>query len=193
MNAPGHHPAPLLPALRNVAHNPLVLLRQWNWKAAALSASIRGTLFLLANRHAGQGQAAKAMAVEMAFATVAAGVAGAFTQQLRHARPRLWTGVVLLLGVPLALLLAQAAVHHLAGTPRLRSGLLWSFVFASLASAFNWFAMDRGIFLTGGQQGFWQDLSAFPRLAWQAATGPWQAQAESRPDEAAPRDDAAVL
>lgn len=163
---------PLKDALRTMLRNPSCLLRDWNWKAAAFSAMMRGTLFFLVNRYAGRASAVKAMLVEMVYATAVAGLAGAITQRLRHAMPRIATAAVVMLAVPLAMLAGQAVLHHSMRTPRLRSGLLLSFLFASLANGFTWFAMSRNVFVTGSSQGFFQDLARLPKLLLQIFSKP---------------------
>lgn len=155
---------PLQQELSWMLRHPLCLLKQWNWKAAAFSAMLRGVLFFVLNLRAGHAVAAKAMGVEVLYATAAAGLAGAATQRLRYATPQRATAAVILLGIPVVMLVAQAAVHHATGTPRLRSSLLASFVFASLATGFNWFAMRQGVFVTQGPTSFWHDLLQVPRL-----------------------------
>jgi hypothetical protein len=149
---------------------PLLVLRQWNWKAALFSALLRAILFFFTNRHAGRNSAFKAMLVELVYATFAAGVAGAVTQRLRHAVPRAATAVVVWLAVPAAMLLAQAAVHDALGTPRLRVSLIASFLFSAFATGFNWFAMSRGVFVTGEGRSFARDLLLVPRLILQFVT-----------------------
>ena len=136
----------------------MLLLREWNWKAATISALLRGTMFFVLNFRAGHTQAVRAMLVEVVYGAAAAGLAGTVTQRLRYAMPLWRTVLVVLLLIPLLLMLGQAAVHGVMGTPRLRSGLLLSFVFASLASGLNWWAMRNGLFLTGSGQGFFADL-----------------------------------
>ena len=154
--------------LRNVLHamlrHPLTLLREWNWKAAMFSAMLRGVLFFFTNLHAGRARAGKAMLVELVYATVAAGLAGAVTQRLRHAVPRAATAAFVWLAIPAVMLAVQAAVHHAMGTPRLRASLLASFAFAALATGFNWFAMSRGAFVTGEGRSFARDLVLMPKL-----------------------------
>ncbi len=144
--------------------HPAVLLREWNWKAAAFSAIIRGLIFFVTNRHSSHASAWRALGVEVVYAIAAAGVAGTVTQRLRYARPLWQTALVLLFVVPLAMLAAQALVHHLAGTPRVRAGLLLSFGFASFATGFNWFAMRHGIFVAGNGRSFLRDLAALATL-----------------------------
>ena len=147
--------------------HPLTLLRDWNWKAAVFSAMLRGVLFFLTNLHAGRARAGKAMLVELVYATVAAGLAGAVTQRLRHAIHRAATAAVIWLAIPALMLAAQAAVHHAMGTPRLRASLRASFIFAAFATGFNWFAMSRGAFVTGEGRSFARDLLLVPKLLLQ--------------------------
>jgi hypothetical protein len=160
---------PLRDALRMMLRHPLTLMREWNWKAAVFSALLRGLLFFFTNLHAGRARAGKAMLVELVYATVAAGIAGAVTQRLRHTVPRAATAGVVWLAIPALMLSAQALVHHAMGTPRLRASLLASFVFAAFATGFNWFAMSRGAFVTGEGRSFARDLLLVPRLLLQFA------------------------
>lgn len=160
-------PVPLRTATGEMLRRPLTLVRDWNWKAAAFSAMLRGLLFFLTNLHAGRARAGRALLVEMVYATFAAGLAGAATQRLRHAVPRAATAAVVWLALPLLMLAAQAAVHHAMGTPHLRAGLIASFVFAAFATGFNWFAMGRGAFVTGEGRSFGRDLLLAPRLILQ--------------------------
>ncbi len=163
---------PLRTALRDLLHHPATLLYEWNWKAATFSALLRAMMFLGINLGAGRGRAVRAMLVEAVYATVAAGFAGAVTQRLRRAVPVRATALVVWCGIPLVLLSAQAAVHHAMGTPRLGWSLFASFVFAALATGFNWFAMSRGAFVTGEGRPFRRDLQRVPRLLWQFVTAP---------------------
>lgn len=141
-------PVRLSDVLRTVARDPRLLLCEWNCKAAAISALLRGIMFFLLNIRAGHTHAVRAMLVELAYGAAAAGFAGSLTQRLRYAVPLRRTALVVLLLLPLLLMLGQAAVHEAMRTPRLLSGLMLSFVFASLASGFNWWAMRQGFSLT---------------------------------------------
>ena len=158
---------PMPHALRSMLRHPVELLRAWNWKAALFSALLRGLIFFAANLHGGTALAARAMLVEVLYATVAAGCAGAVTQRLRHAIPRAATALVVWLAIPAVMLAAQAAVHRALHTPHLRTGLIVSFLFASCASGFTWFAMSRGVFVTGEKRPFIRDLLLVPGLILQ--------------------------
>ena len=151
-------------AMLTMLRHPLTLLTDWNWKAALFSAILRGLMFFLINLRAGRASAGKAMLVEVVYAAVAAGLAGAVTQRLRFALPRFATAAVMWLILPACMLAAQAAVHHAMGTPRLRASLIASFLFAAFATGFNWFAMARGVFVTGQGRPFLRDLLLVPQL-----------------------------
>ena len=66
------------------------------------------------------------------------------------------------------------------GTPKLRGSLAASFVFAALASGFNWFAMSRGAFVTGEGRSFARDLMLVPKLLVQFLAWPFRQVFASR-------------
>ena len=151
-------------ALEQMRRHPVELLRAWNWKTAALSAMIRAAIFFRVNLRAGGAAALKAMLVEAAYAIVAAGLAGAVSQRLRHAEPRRRAALVICLAIPAVLLALQALVHRVMGTPRLGRSLAASFCLAALGTGFNWFAMSRGALVTGAGRPLWRDLLLLPKL-----------------------------
>ena len=157
-------------ALREMAHHPFGLLQDWNWKTATLSALIRAVVFFRVNLRAGHAAASRAMLVEAVYAIVAAGLAGAVLQRLRHAEPRRQTALLICLLIPFSLLAMQALVHAVMGTPRLGWSLLASFCMAALGTGFNWFAMSRGALVTGAPRSLAGDLLLLPRLIWQFVT-----------------------
>lgn len=125
------------------------LVRTWSWKAAMLSAVLRAGTFFVTNLRAGRHKAIEAMLVEAAFAIFVAGLMGAVSQRLRIAQPPWATFTFVCLAMPMMLLLTQSVVHHAAGTRYLGTGLIVSFFFAAIASAFSWYAMRRGVLLGG--------------------------------------------
>jgi len=141
------------------------LLRAWSWKTAAMSAFFRAMIFLFANRHAGEKNALTAGLVEAVFAIFASGLLGAVTQRLRDARPLWATALVVWLGMPGLMTVAQWAVHRQFATAHLAAGLISSFVFAAVASGFTWYAMRRGVLLTGvGGDTVSHDAKTLPRV-----------------------------
>ncbi len=154
--------------------HPLGLLADWNWKSGVLSALLYSPVFFAGNRRAGHHAAFKALAVEAIYSVITAGLAGSVTQRLRHAVPRARTALVVWLGLPSALLLGRLVVHTALGTPRLRASLVASFLFAALASGFNWFSMSRGAFVTGEPRSFARDLRLVPQLLYSFVTAPFR-------------------
>ena len=137
----------------------------WSWKAAACTAVLRALAFFLANLQSGRDKAAKAMFVEAAFAIFAGGLIGAVSQHLRRAKPLWATALLLCVGLPGLMTLAQAGVHHIAGTQHQSSGLLASFCLAGAAAGYTWYAMRQGAMLGGIEQTtVTHDLRALPRI-----------------------------
>ncbi len=128
------------------------LVPPWSWKAAACSAVLRAATFFLTNLRSGRWEATKAMLVEALFAIFAGGLIGAVSQQLRRARPLWATAVLVWAGLPGLMIIAQFAVHRIAGTPHLGAGLITSFGLAAVASAFSWYAMRQGAMLGGNDE-----------------------------------------
>jgi hypothetical protein len=153
-------------ALGDIARRPVTnLLTGWNWKAALISVCIRATVFFTTNLRAGHSSALRASLVEAGFAIVAAGALAAITQRIRHAKPVWATGMTVWLGVPALLVTMQSEVHHLAGTPHMKTGLIASFAMAAFGSGFNWYAQRRGVLITGSESagGDWKVL---PKVIW---------------------------
>jgi len=167
-------PASLASALREVARQPVhTLLEAWNWKAAATSAMVRGSIFLATNLHAGPVSAIRALLVEGVFATFASGTLGAVTQRVRKAHPLWATMLFIWAALPVVMIAAEYAVHRLAGTTNMRAGLIASFACAAVASGFTWYAMHRGVMLAGEQSTtVAHDLRTLPGVAWDFAMLP---------------------
>jgi hypothetical protein len=139
-------------------------IRHWNWKSATLSSVCRAFLFFLVNLPAGLDAGLRAMAVEMVFRACASGIFGSATQAFRHAQPMVTATLTALILIPAAGHLAEYAVHRLAGTARLGESIAVSVSFSVLTTAFNLFAMRRGVLVVGDQQQtFLSDLRSLPR------------------------------
>jgi hypothetical protein len=156
----------LLAAITDLFHRPVFnLVRTWSWKAALISAMLRAGTFFATNLRAGKHKALEAMLVEAAFAIFVAGLMGAVSQRLRSAQPPWATFTFVCLFMPMLLLLIQSTVHHAAGTRYLGTGLIVSFCFAAIASAFSWYAMRRGVLLGGADStSLDHDLRKLPRI-----------------------------
>ena len=169
MNMQERHTAPdnLRQALIGMIKNPIgTIVPPWSWKAAALSAVVRAAAFFSSNLHSGLHQATKAMLVEAVFAVFAGGLVGAVSQQLRRAQPLWATALVVVIGFPGAMILAQIGVHHFAKTPHQSSGILVSFFLAAISAAFSWYAMRHGAMLGGiDQTSVGHDLRCMPGIS----------------------------
>jgi hypothetical protein len=153
---------PLSGALWDILRRPVTnLVTAWNWKAACISVVIRATVFFTTNLRAGRSSALRASLTEAAFAIFAAGLLAAVTQRVRHATPVWATGLFVWLGVPTILLTLQSTVHHLSGTPHMKTGLITSFCMAAVGTGFNWYAQRRGVLVTGSESSG-GDLKALP-------------------------------
>ncbi|MGE0393703.1 MAG: hypothetical protein AB7P67_09060, partial [Vicinamibacterales bacterium] len=141
-----------------------MLGRRWNYKSALLSSITRATLFFCVNLTAGLDGASAAAGTEFVFRLVTSGFYGAMTQAFRHVEPR-WQGqVAALILLPAVGHSLELLVHWLRGTPELAASLGASVAFTALSTAFNLFAMQRGVLIVGeGRQTLWQDLRSLPR------------------------------
>ena len=141
------------------------LVPPWSWKAAAFAAVFRGIAFFVTNLRAGQAEATRALVVEAIFAFIAGGLIGAVSQQLRNAEPLWETAIVVWIGLPGTMLLAQTGVHRLARTPHLTGGLVLSFCLASVSAAFSWYAMRQGAMLGGSDETtVYHDVRVLPKI-----------------------------
>jgi len=142
------------------------LLRQWNWKAAALSILFRSPIYVAASLHSGWRETLAVLVAESAVCAGTAGFYGAFVQAIRDAQPSWATALVITLFVPAVMQAVEYLVHWLRGTHHLHSVLIGSVVVSALSSLFNWFAMRRGTLLVGAEgKSFHRDLLRLPLLA----------------------------
>ena len=165
--APREPPEDLSRALSAMLRSPIrTIVPPWSWKAAACSAVVRALAFFLTNLQSGHSAATKAMLVEAVYAVFAGGLIGAVSQQLRRAKPLWATALLICIGLPGLMTLAQVAIHHFAGTPHQSGGLLVSLCFAGLTASFSWYAMRRGAMLGGTEATtVWHDLQSLPRIS----------------------------
>lgn len=152
----------VLGVLADVGRHPIRhLVRNWNWKSSVCSSVVRAAIFFALNTPAGLEPATRAMMTELIFRALASGVLGSLTQALRYSRPQLAALVVL----PALGHIAEYVVHSHAGTPRLGASIAASLAFSVLTTAFNLFAMRRGVLIVGpGQRSFTSDMTQLPAL-----------------------------
>lgn len=141
------------------------LVRNWNWKAATLSAIVRGSLWFAANVKHGLAAAAGAMSVESAFYALIAGFYGALTQSFRRAEPPWLATMTLMVLLPCLNHTFEFLLHRANGTKSIRAGVIASITLSLLSSMFNLFVMRRGALIVGQeQQSLLADLQRMPRL-----------------------------
>lgn len=172
-----------LPVLA-VFHHPAIVVRQWNWKAAALSAAGRAPVFLVGSYSYGWDRALLAFAVEIAYRAATAGFFAAFTQAIRYRRPTWLAALLITLAVPSLSLSLDYGVHRFMNTPNLGASILVSVMISTTASLFTWYSMRHGTLLVGEEQdGFVNDLRRLPRLVLGFAILPfvWVRRSMARP------------
>ena len=107
----------LYSALRDIVFRPVkTLVPPWSWKAAALSALLRGITFFVGNLRSGYQHALQAMMVEAVFAIFAAGLIGAVSQRLGASRPVWVIAAIVCLGLP-ALMVPASLAYTVPHTP----------------------------------------------------------------------------
>lgn len=144
------------------------LVLRWHWKAALLSACVRGTLFFTVTLSAGASAAFAAMRLEALIYAVLAGFYGALIQSFRRVQPAWAATLTVMCLLPLINHSIEFAIHALNGTPRLGKGMAVSIGFSFLSSCFNLFAMRRGVFIVGDERrSLPADLRQMPRVLWQ--------------------------
>jgi hypothetical protein len=146
-------------------HPGQVLLRDWNWKAAFVSAAIRATIYLVTSLKAGWRAGLFAMAVEAIYRVPLSGLCGSFIQAFRHARPKWAATFTVMVCLPIAMHSVELAIHWLQGAPRLWLSLSVSVIFTIVAARFNLYAMRRGAYVVGREgRSFITDLQHTPAI-----------------------------
>ncbi len=141
------------------------LIRRWNWKAALLSSLLRATIFFFTNLIAGWHAALGAMLAELVFRSITSGFYGAITESFSLARPAWAATAAAMVALPLLAHSMEFLVHWVRGTPKLGLSIGTSVAFTGLSTAFNLYAMRRGVLTTtGSSQSLRHDLSQIPRL-----------------------------
>lgn len=143
------------------------LVARWNWKAAVLSALLRGALVFAVNLRAGVDEAGAALAVEFAYRGATSGFFASLTQAFRRAEPAWAAELVVAVAIPFVAHILEYAAHGLVGTAELNRAMAASVAFTVVSVTFTLFAMRRGVFIVGDddRQPLWRDVAAMPGLA----------------------------
>jgi hypothetical protein len=152
--------------LGGMARHPIrQLMWRWNWKSALLSSLLRATIFFFTNLIAGWHAALGAMLAELALRSVTSGFYGAITESVSVARPTWAATAAAMVALPFLAHSLEFIVHWLRGTPKLGLSIGTSVIFTALSTAFNLYAMRRGILITtGNSKSLRHDLSQIPPL-----------------------------
>jgi len=141
----------------------LVLL--WNWKAAVLSATLRGPIYFTAALQKGWSVALVTLLLEASFCALGVGLYNALVQMLKDAEPQWLTVTLLAVVFPGSLQSLEYLMHWLRGTPHLRIASIISLGASGISTLFNWYAMRRGVMLVGAEgRGFFADLRQMPMV-----------------------------
>jgi hypothetical protein len=141
------------------------LVRRWNWKSALLSSLFRATIFFFTNLISGWNAAVGAMLTELVFRGATSGFYGAITESFSEARPAWAATAAAMVALPCMAHSLEFLVHWLRGTPKLGLSIGTSMIFTAFSTAFNLYAMRRGVLTTNGKSGsLLGDLSRIPSL-----------------------------
>jgi hypothetical protein len=145
--------------------DPIRLVARWNWKSAILSSAFRATIFFLVNLTAGWHAAIGAMLAELLLRLVTSGFYGALTEAFSAAEPAWQATFVALVGLPLLNHSLEFLLHWSRHTPVLGPSIAASILFTTLSTAFNLYAMRRGVLTVGGgSKSLQHDLMRIPQL-----------------------------
>ena len=136
----------------------------WNYKSAVASASVRSLLFFATTLSAGW-NAATAFLAEYLFRFCTAGFYGALTQRIGRIEPERLSMALAIIVLPTVAHTMEFVVHWARGTANLQLSIAVSMAFTVVSTAFNVFAMRRGVLRCGPGAGtMLDDLRRLPRL-----------------------------
>jgi hypothetical protein len=105
------------------------------------------------------------MLAELALRSITSGFYGAITESFSLARPAWVATTTATVALPFLAHSMEFVVHWLRGTPKLGLSIGTSVIFTALSTAFNLYAMRRGILVTSrNSKSLRHDLSQIPPL-----------------------------
>lgn len=163
-------------ALRGVWREPAQLVRQWNYKGAIMSGSLRAPIFLityLAGRESIKLAVGAALA-QFVFRFIFAGVGGALIQAFRRVEPAWKALAAILLIVPVIShifeFLVQISFAYFTQTgAHTDAAIIRSICLSILSALFSLFIMRRDVMIVGEAESksLWSDLARFPVLIFE--------------------------
>ena len=203
-------PAPPTPlrvfdVFRELLRHPIrSVVMRWNWKAAVLSALLRGPIFFFTYifKKDGLKLAVGAAIAQSIFRFIFGGVNGSIIQSFSKVEPA-WHAV---LTVPIILAIfshlvefcVQTLYDNQTGVNGKGRAIMFSVIVSAISAIFNLFAMRRGALLVKdeSQQSIWRDLRRMPWLAFEFLSFPlvWtmrksKKRTNGQPDEVENADD----
>jgi len=152
-----------------------IVTERWNWKAAAVSGVMRGSIYFFTHISLGLRAALGAMSVEFVFRSLNSGVSASIAQSFRKATPK-WLATLCVMGMlPAYGHTIEYTLHTISGDQNRNKSILVSISFSILSALFNLFMMRRGAMIVNDpqQKSFWSDLKRIPLLAVEFVSFPF--------------------
>jgi len=141
-----------------------VFITDWNWKAALLSAILRGIFFVAVAVPRGPG-AFRLVWIELAFRAIVGGFWGSLLQSFRGARPAWLAGLLAAALLPSAAHVLEYLALAAGRATHIGAAMVVSIIVSIGSLLLNWFLMRKGTLITGdGSATLGEDLRRLPRL-----------------------------
>ena len=125
------------------------LIRNWNWKAALISAALRTTIFFTVNLTASWNSAVAAAVTELCYRAPMVGTLAALSQSFRRVQPA-WVGSVVMMAVLPAMGHGiEFTVHWFRGTEKLSESVAVSVAFSMATTGLNYLLHRRDVLVVG--------------------------------------------
>ncbi len=125
------------------------LIRNWNWKAALISAALRTTIFFTVNLTASLNSAVAAAVTELCYRAPMVGTLAALSQSFRRVQPA-WVGSVVMMAVLPAMGHGiEFTVHWFRGTEKLSESVAVSVAFSVATTGLNYLLHRRDVLVVG--------------------------------------------
>ena len=143
----------------------LFAFTHWNWKAAIVTAVLRGAACMAALRHIHPHARHHFSLVEMAYVLLTSGIFSAWQQQALGIRPRYFAWSIVVLIVPMTSLGADAVAHAMLDHVNAHALGIGALIFTTISAMFHWHLMENGVMLVGDESpSLVSDLRRIPTL-----------------------------
>ncbi|MDE0108782.1 MAG: hypothetical protein OXN96_13265 [Bryobacterales bacterium] len=147
-------------AIADIVRHPVHrLIRNWNWKAAVISACLRTTIFFTVNLTASWNSAVSAAVTELFYRAPMVGTLAAMSQSFRRVEPAWVASAVVMAVLPAMGHGIEFIVHWLRGTERLTESVAVSVAFSVATTGLNYLLHRRDVLVVGhGARPFRADI-----------------------------------